>query len=92
MATSRECLDVAGEVRWPVRSLSVPDPHRSRTVRDLEGFEAARLFAERARRRDPTFTLTSGNVQAVAEICRSLDGIPLAIELVAARVGPLSAE
>jgi DNA-binding SARP family transcriptional activator len=92
LATSRESLDVAGEVKWPVRSLSVPDPHRSYAVTELEGSAAVRLFAERARQRDPIFALTSGNVQSVAEICRRLEGIPLAIELVAARVETLSAE
>jgi predicted ATPase/DNA-binding SARP family transcriptional activator len=92
LATSRESLVVAGEVKWLVHSLSVPDPHRSCTVAELESSAAVRLFTERARQRDPTFALKSSNVQSVAEICRSLDGIPLAIELAASRIETLSAE
>ena len=92
LATSREALGVAGEARWPVPALSVPDPSLSPTVMELEGSDSARLFAERARHRDPTFTVGSENVRVVAEICRRLDGIPLAIELAAARVGTLSLE
>jgi predicted ATPase/DNA-binding SARP family transcriptional activator/DNA-binding CsgD family transcriptional regulator len=91
LATSREALDVTGEVRWIVPPLSVPDPLHSTTVKELEGAESARLFVERARRRAPTFALTSSNLEAVAQICRKLEGIPLAIELAAARVGTLSA-
>ena len=92
LTTSREALRVAGESRWPVPALSLPDPSLSPTVMELEGSESARLFAERARHRDPTFTVGSENVRVVAEICRRLDGIPLAIELAAARVGTLSLE
>jgi predicted ATPase len=90
LATSREALAVAGEVRWSVPSLSVPHSQRLSTVEELEAYESARLFAERARHRDPSFTLTSGSAQSVAEICRRLDGIPLALELAAARIGALS--
>ena len=92
LATSREGLGVEGEARWPVPPLSVPDPQRPPTVEDLEGTEAARLFAERASERHPGFALASENVQAMTQICRRLDGIPLAIELAAARVGTLSLE
>jgi predicted ATPase/DNA-binding SARP family transcriptional activator/DNA-binding CsgD family transcriptional regulator len=92
LATSREALSVAGESRWPVPTLSVPDPRRSPTVGELERSESARLFAERARHRHPYFTMGSENARAVAEICRRLDGLPLAIELAAARVGTLSVE
>jgi predicted ATPase/DNA-binding CsgD family transcriptional regulator len=92
LATSREGLGVEGEARWPVPPLSVPDAQRPPTVEDLEGSESARLFAERASERRPGFALGPENVQAVAEICGKLDGIPLAIELAAARVGTLSAE
>ena len=71
---------------------SVPDPRRSPTVGELERSESARLFAERARHRHPHLTMGSENARAVAEICRKLDGLPLAIELAAARVGTLSVE
>ncbi len=90
LATSREPLDVEGEVRWPVLSLSVPDTPRSPTRWELESSEAARLFVERAAGRRSGFTLGPENAGAVAEICRRLEGIPLAIELAAARVGLLS--
>jgi predicted ATPase len=70
-------------------SLSVPDGHIS-TVEEVEGHESVRLFAARASYRRRDFSITSENAQAVATICRRLDGIPLAIELAAARVGPLS--
>ncbi len=90
LATSREALRVSGEVVWQVPSLSVPEPEKSTSVEDLKRFEAVRLFAERARLRRPSFRLTEQNGRAVAEICRRLDGIPLALELAAARVGMLS--
>src|SRR5215218_2178813 len=92
LATSREALSVAGESRWPVPALSVPNPRRSPTVGELEHSESARLFAERARQRHPSFTMGSDNIRAVAEICRRLEGLPLAIELAAARVSALSVE
>src|SRR5215203_2250011 len=92
LATSREGLGVEGEVRWPVPPLSAPDPQYSSTVEELERLESARLFLARARNRDPSFTFTPGNSQTVAELCSKLEGIPLAIELAAARVGTLSLE
>jgi predicted ATPase/DNA-binding SARP family transcriptional activator len=76
LATSREPLGVAGERVWPVPPIA-PD-------------DAVRLFAERATAVDPAFALNGGNAEAVAEICRRLDGIPLAIELAAARVRVLT--
>ena len=92
LATSREALGVNGEVRWPVPPLSVPDPQRSPTVEELERSESARLFLVRARNRDPSFAFTPDSAQAVAKICNKLEGIPLAIELAASRVGTLSLE
>jgi non-specific serine/threonine protein kinase len=92
LATSREALGVDGEVRWPVPPLSAPDPQRSPTVEELERSEAARLFLVRARNRDPSFAFTPGSAMAVAKICSKLEGIPLAIELAAARVDTLSLE
>jgi predicted ATPase len=92
LAASREALDVQGELRWPLPPLSGPDPQRPPTLEELEQSESARLFAERVRRRDPAFSLSPQNATAVAEICQRLEGIPLAIELSAARVGTLSVE
>jgi predicted ATPase/DNA-binding SARP family transcriptional activator/DNA-binding NarL/FixJ family response regulator len=91
LATSREALSIAGEAVWLVLPLSVPEQQHSSTVEELEGYESVRLLVERARRRNPAFALTSENAEAVAEICQRLEGIPLAIELAASRVG-LSAE
>jgi predicted ATPase/DNA-binding CsgD family transcriptional regulator len=91
LATSREPLGVPGEVTWRVPSLPFPaDPRQVRPA-DLVRFEAVRLFAERARLARPRFALTRENAAAVAEICTRLDGIPLAIELAAARARVFSA-
>jgi predicted ATPase/DNA-binding CsgD family transcriptional regulator len=92
LATSREALGVDGELRWPVPPLSAPDPERSPTAVELEASESGRLFLARARNRDPAFALTTDSAQAVAKVCSKLEGIPLAIELAAARVGTLSLE
>src|SRR3712207_2684547 len=92
LATSREALGVEGEVRWPVPSLCVPEPRRAPSSEELESYESVRLFLERAKGRDPSFSLSPHNVVAVAEICRKLEGMPLAIELADARVGTLSVE
>jgi DNA-binding CsgD family transcriptional regulator/tetratricopeptide (TPR) repeat protein len=70
----------------------VPDAQGPSTPRELEAYESVRLFMERARQRDPFFTLTLRNARAVSEVCRRLEGIPLGIELAAARMGMLSAE
>jgi predicted ATPase/class 3 adenylate cyclase/DNA-binding CsgD family transcriptional regulator len=77
LATSREAIGVAGEVSWRVPSLSLAD-------------EAIALFTDRARHARPDFTLTDHNAETVGEICARLDGVPLAIELAAARVRALS--
>jgi predicted ATPase len=92
MATSREALRVEGEVKWPVAPLSVPEQKRTSSSEVLEGYESTQLFVQRAEGREPTFFLSPQNALAVAEICRKLGGIPLAIELAAARVGTLSLE
>ncbi len=92
LATSREPLGVAGELSWLVPSLSAPEAQRSPAVEELEGYESTRLFADRASNRHPGFELTSDNAAAVAHVCARLEGIPLAIELAAARIGMLSAE
>ena len=87
LATSREPLAIAGETNWQVPTLALPAPRRPLTVEELERYESARLFLERVRHRNPAFVPTPRNAPAVAEICRRLEGIPLAIELAAARVG-----
>ena len=95
LATSREVLGVAGERAWPVPSLAVPADTPVATPADaatMQQSEAVRLFVERAGAAMPSFTLTNRNAGAVAQICRRLDGIPLALELAAARVRALSAE
>jgi predicted ATPase/transcriptional regulator with XRE-family HTH domain len=92
LATSREALGVAGERRYRVPSLSVPDPQRLPAPELAGSYEAVRLFVARAQERRNTFALTASNSRAVAEICARLDGIPLAIELAAARVGGMSVE
>jgi predicted ATPase/DNA-binding SARP family transcriptional activator/DNA-binding CsgD family transcriptional regulator len=86
LATSREALGAVGEVIWPVSLLSVPDLNKLPTVEELEGYEAIRLFVDRARERIPAFALMPENAQAVAQICAYLEGLPLAIELAAARI------
>ena len=92
MATSRGVLGVAGEVNWAVPSLTVPESGPTADPESLRRYEAVELFVERARLRAPAFELTTENASAVADICRKLDGIPLAIELATARLGVLSAE
>jgi predicted ATPase/class 3 adenylate cyclase len=87
VATSREGLAVAGEQVWPLRSLSVPD---STDLSEIAASDAVRLFEERASAVRPGFAVDADDSTAVAEICRRLDGIPLAIELAAARVASMS--
>ncbi len=88
--TSREPLRVAAERVWPVPPLSVPPPGAALTAEGAESYEAVRLFADRAAAALPGFAIGPGNATAVAALCRGLDGVPLAIELAAARVPALS--
>jgi len=90
LATSREALRVPGEVTWRVPPLALPDADDAITPTRLMRSEAAQLFADRARARQPDFAVTPANAAAVAAICRQLDGMPLALELAAARTGALS--
>jgi predicted ATPase/DNA-binding CsgD family transcriptional regulator len=90
LATSRQVLDIPGEASVSVPPLSVPDPSTQASVESIERSEAARLFADRARAVRPGFTLDAGNVHSIAAICVGLDGLPLAIELAAARARSLS--
>jgi predicted ATPase/DNA-binding winged helix-turn-helix (wHTH) protein len=86
LVTSREVLRVSGETDYPVPPLSLPDPKRLPPLERLTQYEALALFIERARAVKPAFAVTNENAPAVAEICHRLDGLPLAIELAAARV------
>jgi predicted ATPase/DNA-binding CsgD family transcriptional regulator len=90
LTTSRETLEVDGEVVWRVTSLSVPETDRLPTAGELTRYDAVRLFLDRARLRMPHFGLTPANTPTVAEVCTKLEGIPLAIELATARMGTLS--
>jgi predicted ATPase/DNA-binding SARP family transcriptional activator len=89
LSTSRAPLHVTGEHLWPVFPLDLPEPDSSRDPAELGKFAAVALFVDRARAVQPTFELAGENAAAVAEICVRLDGLPLAIELAAARVGVL---
>ena len=92
LASSREALGVQGEFSWRVPSLSVPSADRITEAGSLSRYEAVKLFIERARLIDPKFKLDETNASFVAQICSRLDGIPLAIELAAARLKTLSVE
>jgi predicted ATPase/DNA-binding CsgD family transcriptional regulator len=87
IATSREPLHVDGEVVWHVPTLSLP--REGASMRDMMRAESVALFVERARQAAPRFEITASNAAEVAAICRRLDGLPLAIELAAARVAVL---
>ncbi|MEO8346900.1 MAG: adenylate/guanylate cyclase domain-containing protein, partial [Betaproteobacteria bacterium] len=89
LATSREALHIPGEQTYPVLPLAAPDKNAG--VEALLRSEAVQLFVERAQLQKPSFTLTERDAPAVAEICARLDGIPLALELAAARMRSLSA-
>ncbi|MCW3052575.1 MAG: hypothetical protein JWN14_1745 [Chthonomonadales bacterium] len=97
LATSREALGITGETAWTVPALAVPDPDylpqgRATLLRVLMGYESVQLFVERAQTLEKTFQLTSANASAVARICAQLEGIPLAIELAAARITAMPIE
>ena len=90
LVTSRMPLRVQGEYQFPVAPLPVPDAAQVSTLESLVENAAVSLFQRCARQVRPTFALTSKNASAVADICRRLDGLPLAIELAASRVGLLT--
>jgi predicted ATPase/DNA-binding CsgD family transcriptional regulator/Tfp pilus assembly protein PilF len=92
IATSRQPLRVPGEAAWRVPPLALPAQLAGLSDGDLAGHEAIRLFAERAAAVRPGFALGTDNIAAAVRLCRALDGIPLAIELAAARVRALSVE
>ena len=92
LAASREPLRIAGETTFPIPALAVPDTRAKIATETLQHFEATRLFIERASAANPSFEVTDRNTPAIVDICRRLDGIPLAIELAAARVRALPVE
>jgi predicted ATPase len=99
LASSREALGIAGELAWRVPSLTAPPNFRSDgkasdfgSLEQLTQYESVKLFIERALLALPSFSVTNANAPAVAQICHRLDGIPLALELAAARVKSLSLE
>ena len=92
LATSRELLGVAGERAFAVPSLRTPEPNAALPVEKLRQYEAVRLFLDRAEATAPQFALSPANAGAVAQVCRRLDGIPLALELAAARLRMLPVE
>ncbi len=92
LATSREPLRVVGEIVWMVPGLSLPVDHQPASAVELGRYEAVRLFVERARATNAGFELTEQNASAVTGLCRKLDGIPLAVELAAARARALAVE
>ena len=89
LATSREPLNVPGEVNFRIPSLSIPEGEDA-LRQNVIGHEAVQLFVERARNTELTFAITEANASIIARICRQLDGMPLAIELAAARTSLLS--
>jgi len=97
LATSRAAMGIVGETAWSVPVLTVPDmeplPQSNATLlRMLMGYESVQLFVERAQAVQKTFDLTGSNARTVAQTCRQLEGIPLAIELAAARVRAMTVE
>jgi predicted ATPase/DNA-binding SARP family transcriptional activator/Tfp pilus assembly protein PilF len=91
LATSREPLGVEGEIVWRVQPLSVP-PMASGSAARLDDYEATRLFLDRARLRAPGYAPSDEAAAAIGELCRRLDGLPLAIELAAANVGAFAVD
>lgn len=90
LVTSRSPLRIRGEREFPVRPLVLPDPKRQPLADDLGAVPSIQMFVHRAQAMSPAFELTQANAAAIATICRRLDGLPLAIELAAARIRLLS--
>jgi predicted ATPase/DNA-binding SARP family transcriptional activator len=90
LATSREPLHLPGEIDWRVPSMTMVDTDTLTELAELAEVDAVELFCDRARSVNPRFALTVGNARAVADICFRVDGLPLAIELAAARTTALS--
>jgi predicted ATPase len=92
IAASREPLNITGEVLWPVRPLTLPPAGQAPDPAALAGYASVQLLAQRARAVCPGFEVEAANAADVARICRALDGMPLAIELAAARLRSMSPE
>jgi predicted ATPase/class 3 adenylate cyclase/DNA-binding CsgD family transcriptional regulator len=92
LASSREALGIGGEVTYRVPSLELPDLSHLPPVESMSQYEAVKLFIDRATSAVPTFAVTNDNAPALAQVCHHLDGIPLAIELAAAKIRVLSVE
>lgn len=92
LATSREPLNITGEFVWQTPTLPLPDQNVPHPFEELPRFDAIRLFMERATTALPSFQLTAANAEAVVQLCRRLDGIPMAIELAAVWVKLLKVE
>ena len=97
LATSREALGITGETAWSVPALAVPDPAHlpqanTTLLRVLMSYESVQLFVERAQAVQKSFTLSGSNARMVAQVCQQLEGIPLAIELAAARARAMTVE
>jgi non-specific serine/threonine protein kinase len=92
LATSREPLAIPGEVTWLVKPLTVPGEEKTVSCEDMLRFDAVSLFVDRAKGTLPGFTLTAANTHVVAQICRRVEGLPLALELAASWLRALSVE
>jgi predicted ATPase len=92
LTTSRAPLGVPGEITWRVPSMSVPTEPARQPIESLRQFDAVSLFIDRAAHVRPNFAVSASTAPAVAQICHDLDGIPLAIELAAARVRMMAPE
>jgi predicted ATPase/class 3 adenylate cyclase len=92
LASSREALGLAGELAWHVPSLSLPDVKQLPEIDQMTQYESVRLFIDRASLVQPHFAVTTDNAPAIAQVCSRLDGIPLAIELAAARANVLGVD
>ncbi|MDB5079994.1 MAG: adenylate/guanylate cyclase protein [Chloroflexi bacterium] len=90
IVTTRSVLKIYGEQEFPVLPLKLPDASRLPSIDDLAGYSAVALFIRRAKQAQPAFQLTEENAGAVVNLCRALDGLPLAIELAAARASSLT--
>jgi predicted ATPase/class 3 adenylate cyclase len=92
LTSSREPLHISGEATYRIPSLSLPDSNKNYTNEELSQYESVQLFIDRALSVNPDFKVTNQNAPALAQLCHDIDGIPLAIELAAARIRVLSVE